>query len=372
MSFYPNGTVRITAGNSGEPAIIPTGIILHVSSSANATSLYGWFNGPSGGIESHFHVDVLGRVEQYRSTTKQADANYRGNGYGSPLRGYISIETQGGDNGSWNEAQIDSIIALCSWLLAEHSTIERKVSTGTFSGGLGWHTMWGAGKGTNSWSNARGKTCPGAARIAQCKSIVFPAILAGKSGASAGPRMLSVGASGEDVRRIQARLSEMGHTVDADGDFGPATKAAVIAVQSANGLPADGIVGPDTLAVMDRWQPNLGLATEAIDFGPEIKAGTVIRAGNRLTSAGGEYALTLQSDGNVVLYRGSQAVWQTSVRGDRLALQADGNLVLYRGSQAVWHTQTGGKGDRLALQNDGNIVLYGPAGAVWQSGTYKA
>jgi peptidoglycan hydrolase-like protein with peptidoglycan-binding domain len=38
--------------------------------------------------------------------------------------------------------------------------------------------------------------------------------------------------------------------VSADGDFGPGTERAVKAWQAKNGLTADGIVGPKTLAAM--------------------------------------------------------------------------------------------------------------------------
>ena len=50
------------------------------------------------------------------------------------------------------------------------------------------------------------------------------------------------GHSGEHVKRLQQFLG-----VAADGDFGPATKAAVVAFQKKAGVDADGIVGPITL-----------------------------------------------------------------------------------------------------------------------------
>lgn len=50
------------------------------------------------------------------------------------------------------------------------------------------------------------------------------------------------GSSGEHVKRLQQFLK-----IDADGDFGPLTKAAVVAFQQNAGIDADGIVGPITL-----------------------------------------------------------------------------------------------------------------------------
>ena len=54
------------------------------------------------------------------------------------------------------------------------------------------------------------------------------------------------GSTGEDVRTVQYLVTAQGHPTGVDGDFGPATGAAVRAFQSSRGLGADGIVGPQT------------------------------------------------------------------------------------------------------------------------------
>lgn len=55
------------------------------------------------------------------------------------------------------------------------------------------------------------------------------------------------GAAGENVVRLQTRLSELGYyTSTIDGQFGPGTRTAVTLFQQQNGLSADGIVGPAT------------------------------------------------------------------------------------------------------------------------------
>lgn len=62
-------------------------------------------------------------------------------------------------------------------------------------------------------------------------------------------RTLSEGASGEDVRQLQIRVSGYpgyGGVLALDGQFGPGTKAAVTRFQQAYGLGADGIAGPAT------------------------------------------------------------------------------------------------------------------------------
>lgn len=62
-------------------------------------------------------------------------------------------------------------------------------------------------------------------------------------------RTLSEGASGEDVRQLQIRVSGypgFGAVLALDGAFGPATRSAVIRFQQAYGLAADGIAGSQT------------------------------------------------------------------------------------------------------------------------------
>lgn len=55
--------------------------------------------------------------------------------------------------------------------------------------------------------------------------------------------LLKMGDSGDDVKKLQTALG-----IAADGDFGPATKSAVIAFQNKNGLYPDGVVGKNSWA----------------------------------------------------------------------------------------------------------------------------
>ncbi|MEV5372882.1 D-Ala-D-Ala carboxypeptidase family metallohydrolase [Streptomyces albogriseolus] len=64
-------------------------------------------------------------------------------------------------------------------------------------------------------------------------------------------RTLSQGASGADVTQLQIRLSGYpgyGAVLAVDGEFGPATTAALKRFQSAYGLAADGVAGPNTFS----------------------------------------------------------------------------------------------------------------------------
>jgi len=64
-------------------------------------------------------------------------------------------------------------------------------------------------------------------------------------------RRLNVGAVGKDVVEVQLRLKEMGFDLgDADGRFGPATRAAVERLQRTFGLPVDGEVWGDVYYIL--------------------------------------------------------------------------------------------------------------------------
>ena len=72
-----------------------------------------------------------------------------------------------------------------------------------------------------------------------------------------GSRLLSVGARGADVRRLQVVLNELGiSSGPADGIFGRLTAAAVRGFQLDVGISADGLVGPATRVALDaRYDP---------------------------------------------------------------------------------------------------------------------
>ena len=58
------------------------------------------------------------------------------------------------------------------------------------------------------------------------------------------------------------------------------------------------------------------------------------------------------------------------MKGDRLVMQPDGNLVVYTGSQWLFQTGTNGyNGAFLQLQDDQNLVVYQGSTARWNSGT---
>ncbi|MEU7750297.1 hypothetical protein [Micromonospora sp. NPDC049171] len=107
-----------------------------------------------------------------------------------------------------------------------------------------------------------------------------------------------------------------------------------------------------------------------------LRTGQALRRWAGLRSSDGRFELWVQDDGNTVLYRRSTgaALWATNTRdGVRLVNASDGNLALYRADGTItWSTRTGGRGaSTLWIQEDGNLVLYRDSDATptWASNT---
>jgi hypothetical protein len=86
--------------------------------------------------------------------------------------------------------------------------------------------------------------------------------------------------------------------------------------------------------------------------------------GSRLVSPDFRFTLTLQSDGNLVLYDPNNVpLFASNTQGitpQALIMQNDGNLVLYdtNGMPQFASNTSGNPGAYLALQTDGNLVVY--------------
>ena len=106
-----------------------------------------------------------------------------------------------------------------------------------------------------------------------------------------------------------------------------------------------------------------------------LDAGQELHMDERLTSANGQFALVLQTDGNLVLSEGGEAVWASGTDGREVTnviMQEDGNLVLYAANgEPVWASQTDGtNGAYLLLQDDRNLVIYSADGnPIWATNT---
>lgn len=86
--------------------------------------------------------------------------------------------------------------------------------------------------------------------LALFSAVVIPSLMSEKNDISS-DALSKYGSRGSEVRKIQQKLSSWGYYDGAvDGIYGTQTKNAVIYFQRKNGLQADGIAGPQTLAAM--------------------------------------------------------------------------------------------------------------------------
>ena len=105
-----------------------------------------------------------------------------------------------------------------------------------------------------------------------------------------------------------------------------------------------------------------------------LAQGQSLAPGQGIRSPDGQTLFVHQTDGNVVVYHGSRALWASRTNGHAtrtLAMQTDGNLVLYSSTNApLWYTRTNGRViTSLIVQNDCNVVLYQNGAPIWATGT---
>jgi hypothetical protein len=119
--------------------------------------------------------------------------------------------------------------------------------------------------------------------------------------------------------------------------------------------------------------PGITLTSWTIDSNPRGEAlttNTILFAGQTVFSNNNRYRLTLQNDGNLVLYGPSGAKWAVGEnKGHALIQQSDGNLVLYSyQGAAVWSSNiwlANGSQTQTFIQGDGNIVTYDKYSPIW-------
>lgn len=108
-----------------------------------------------------------------------------------------------------------------------------------------------------------------------------------------------------------------------------------------------------------------------------LTSGQNMAPGARLDSANASYRFVFQTDGNLVVRRvsDSAALWASNTNGlggTRLTMQSDGNLVLYTSANAaVWSSKSAGSGgNRATIENDGNFAVFNSANVrVWSTNT---
>ena len=105
-----------------------------------------------------------------------------------------------------------------------------------------------------------------------------------------------------------------------------------------------------------------------------LSSGAQLTIGQSIVSPSGQFSLTLQNDGNLVLYQGTSPLWATNTQGQsskNAVMQTDGNFVLYDASGTpLFASHTDGHPPAvLILQDDGNLVVYSFGQPLWSTHT---
>lgn len=256
MALYPPAIKKLIPPGGSDPRIKACGVVLHVRDGLG-DSLYDYFNGPSGGVESHFYIRFDGTVEQYRDTGWEADANLDGNSFmrGDVRYGLLSIETEGLAAGKWTPQQMASIKRLLVWASNVHD-FPLKLIQSWNGDGVGYHTMWGS---PSHWTPVK-KSCPGYDRIAQFEDELVPWMEAGGTIDDPWPHIRDKSpAVGKMVEKLAAGGYFNGAHRDAPNYFGKWTKGAIKHLQESfddTKADPDGVIGPLTWAHIQAIQPD--------------------------------------------------------------------------------------------------------------------
>lgn len=179
MAWYPGARkMELQPESDSQPAIVATQFIMHSIAAPWTKERTFEYWRDSTNLESHFGQSYDGSIAQYIGTQTRADANYLANRRPDGT-GAVSIETASNDDHSdpWTDAQVEGLISLGVWLHHQHG-IPLRICRTASDPGYGYHRLH------SDWS-VGGTDCPGNARVAQFKNVIFPAIVARANGAPA-------------------------------------------------------------------------------------------------------------------------------------------------------------------------------------------
>jgi Putative peptidoglycan binding domain/CHAP domain len=172
---------------------------------------------------------------------------------------------------------------------------------------------------------------------------------------------LRQGDIGADVADAQKLLTAKGFSPGStDGNFGPKTRAAVVAFQRANGLTADGVIGPNTWKALRAGSTG---GTGGTGGGTSLGAKMLDTARAEL----GNVEATNHNDGAILKYpkffgRGSEAwcadfvSWVSKHSGGKMNNPYTPSIVNELKAQGTWKTSNPQVGDLVLFDWDHNGV----------------
>ncbi len=290
-------------------------------------------------VEEYLSKGTSGRTEQMRYTYLVNDSYIRN----------VKYFVQASVPGEWNTALSQAIVQ--------------------------WNNLPGSRVSMSQVSSSNGADVIVDAQFDNVNNWVARAALPGSNGTPGGGLTVNTNFNSMEAgMKLFAMVHEMGHIIgllhtnQTDGVLIPNTpETDANSVMNSFVLAWNGFTYYDQVATRVLYAEN----TTGSD---RLMPGQQLNNNQSIVSADGRFRLTMQPDGNLVIYQGSQALWATNTWGKpvtRTAMQNDGNLVLYDNNSAVYwasNTWTYG-GGYLVMQNDGNLVIYQGGLARWASGT---
>lgn len=261
MAWYPGATkMELQPESDSQPAIVPTQLIYHsVAAPWTKERIFEYWR-DSTNLESHFGQSYDGSIAQYIGTQTRADACYLANRR-SDGTGAVSIETASNMDHSdpWTDAQVEGLIKLGVWMHQQHG-IPLRICRSWTDPGFGYHRLW------PEWAQG-GTDCPGDARVAQFKNLIFPGIAARANGAEDDMDATEHAWLKDlhDVLYPYAGWSYKGKDAAADayGDMRNGSAAAVAANKKLDALAAPNLTDAQVQAIADRIAPILAAAIAA-------------------------------------------------------------------------------------------------------------
>ncbi|MCU1527925.1 MAG: hypothetical protein JWP75_1688 [Frondihabitans sp.] len=127
------------------------------------------------------------------------------------------------------------------------------------------------------------------------------------------------------------------------------------------------------LAVLSNGNRSATIAANPNSTATGVGPGKTLASGQTVHSANLQYSLQMQTDGNLVEKDAGRVIWNSKTSGHAgatLTVQTDGNVVIYpKGSKtALWNTHTSGfANSHLMMQSDGDLQVTTSTGVAWRS-----
>jgi peptidoglycan hydrolase-like protein with peptidoglycan-binding domain len=196
----------------------------------------GWFHDPAAQVSAHFGVGKDGRVFQWVDTDAIAYAEAAYNDAA------ISIEHEGNSGETLTPVQLAASLTLLRWLHEKYPEVPLRRQLTVRPGVVG-HGMLGVAGGNHP-------DCPGDPILAQFTAAlnvpVAPPVVVGGIPRPEGPLPTLYWHIGGHEPWVQFLHACLKMPLPRRGGFGAITRRRVLAVQTAHGGPADGVVGPVT------------------------------------------------------------------------------------------------------------------------------